>query len=551
MSAGPRKIPQGYDALRDPSANKGEGFTLDERAQQGLAGLLPPTVKSLDLQAKRALAHLNSIKNPLHKYVFLMALQDTNETLFYRVLIDNVTGLMPIVYTPVVGEACTNYGRIFQRPRGLYLSINDAGNVARVVANWPEDDVAVAVMTDGERILGLGDLGTYGMGIPVGKLNLYTACAGVAPRLCLPIMVDVGTNNATLRADPLYTGLVQPRVRGAPYEAFIDEVLTALVARWPGILVQFEDFGNTTAFKLLEKYRSKICTFNDDIQGTAAVALAGLLVATKIKGTRLRDETVVFMGAGEAGTGIADLVVAQMVREGLSQEAARRRCWLVDSQGLVTKCRFATLQHHKKLYAHPHAPLKSLAEIVATLKPTALIGVCAQAQVFTKQVVDTMARNNHRPIIFPLSNPTHLAECTAKQAYAWTKGDVLFASGSPFDSVVIDDGTKFHPGQGNNAYIFPGVGLGVMVGGIKHVTEEMFLVSAASLANEVSAEEMAAGTLFPPLANLRIVSANIAAAIVVEGQRAGLAATSFSKPDDILAAVKASMYLPKYGESKL
>lgn len=532
--------------LQAPSINKGDAFTQLERDAQGLQGLLPPAVKTMQQQVERAKSIIESFDNPLHKYQMLMVLLDSNETVFYRLLIDNVELYMPYIYTPTVGLACQKYGDIWLRPRGMFISINHRGKVRQVMDNWPEADVAVTVMTDGERILGLGDQGANGMGIPVGKLNIYTACAGIHPRKCLPLLLDVGTNNKKLLETSSYTGLQQKRVRGKEYDDFLQEVMRALEDKWPGILVQFEDFGNTTAFDLLHKFRRKQCCFNDDIQGTAAVCLAGLMSACSVKGTRLRDEKLLFMGAGEAGTGIAELVVEQMVAEGLPRAEALKRCWLVDSKGLVVKSR-SGLQHHKRAFAHDHPEMKGnegLADIVLKISPTALIGVSAQARVFTQQVVTHMATLNDRPIIMPLSNPTHLSECTAQDAWDWTKGTVLFASGSPFGPVTYN-GRTYAPGQGNNAYIFPGIGLGVVAGGLRHVTDDMFRRAARALADQVSQEDQANGCLFPSLSKIRLVSQRLAVAVLQEGIRSGLA-TKVERVEEAEGAVQREMYNPSY-----
>jgi len=411
-----------------------------------------------------------------------------------------------------------------------------------VLRNWPHRDVAMIVVTDGERILGLGDQGADGMGIPVGKLSLYTACAGVHPRQCLPVVLDVGTNNAALLEDPLYIGLPQHRVRGEAYDALLDEFIAATQVVFPGVVVQFEDFANQNAFRLLHKWRDRICTFNDDIQGTAAVALAGIVSALRVNGGRLAEQTLLFLGAGEAATGIADLAVTAMVADGLDVAAARRRCWLFDSRGLVNAAR-PELVEHKRPYAHEHAPVTGFADAVRALKPTAIIGVAAVAGTFTEEVVSEMARLNKRPIVFALSNPTSKAECTAEQAYRWSGGRALFASGSPFAPVTLD-GQRYVPRQGNNSYIFPGVGLGAIVARARHISDEMFMAAVRALCDQVSDEDLAQGSLYPPLARVREVSAHIAVAVAEVAFARGLAAAP--RPADLAAAVRASMYEPTY-----
>ena len=481
-------------------------------------------------------------ESDLEKYVFLAALQDRNETLYYRVLVDHIAEMMPLVYTPTVGQACVEYGHIFRRARGIYVSSEDRGRVASLLRNWPQSGVKCVVVTDGERILGLGDLGADGMGIPVGKLALYTACAGIRPSLCLPVTLDVGTDNAELLADPLYLGLPRRRLRGPAYDDLVDEFVAAVQEVFPGALLQFEDFANVNAFRLLQKYRDRICTFNDDIQGTAAVALAGLFRALRVTGGRLEDQTILFLGAGEAGTGIADLVVTALRDVGLTAEAARRRCWFVDSHGLVVRDR-TDLAAHKRPYAHDHPGVSDLGSAVEILRPTALIGVSGQPKAFTPAILAAMARLNPRPIVFALSNPTSKAECTAEEAYAATDGRALFASGSPFGP-VCHRGVTHIPGQGNNAYIFPGVGLAVTTCGITRVTDEMFSAAARALAGAVRPEDLASGCLYPPLSRIREVSAAIAAAVAEVAYRRDLA--NFQRPDDLPSYVKSQMYEPNY-----
>ena len=544
----PDELPRGADLLHDPLYNRGTGFSAAERQAFGLRGLLPARVLSLEDQIARILENLRKKPTELEKYVYLNDLVDRNETLFYRILIDNLDELMPIVYTPTVGQGCQQYGHIFRRPRGLYISSEDAGHIADLLANWPAEDVRVIVVTDGERILGLGDLGANGMGIPVGKLSLYTACAGIPPAMTLPIMLDVGTENATFLADRLYIGVPQPRLKGAAYDAFIEEFMVAVTARWPKVLVQFEDFANHHAFALLQRYRDRYRVFNDDIQGTAAVTLAGLLAALRLiaveggPARRLSEQRLLFLGAGEAGVGIADLVVSAMTDEGLTAEEARARCWFVDSHGLVVRSR-ADLAAHKLPYAHEHAPVAGLLAAVEELRPTAIIGVSGQPRTFTREIIERMAKYNERPIIFALSNPTSKSECTAEEAYTYTGGRAIFASGSPFPSVKLY-GKTYNPGQGNNAYIFPGVGLGVVVSGASHVTDEMFEAAARTLADQVTADDMANGRIYPTLSRIREVSAAIATAVAGIAYERGLATEP--RPDDLPGYVRAFMYNPTY-----
>jgi malate dehydrogenase (oxaloacetate-decarboxylating)(NADP+) len=534
--------PHGPALLRDPTLNKGTAFTEAERDALGLRGLLPAHVCTLADQQARVLENLRRLHEPLNKYIALEALHDRNETLFYRVVIDNIDEMMPVIYTPTVGLACQQFGHIYRRPRGLYVSAADRGRVAQLLANWPAREVDIIVVTDGERILGLGDLGANGMGIPIGKLALYTACAGIDPTRCLPVVLDVGTNNGALLADPLYLGLHQRRLSGAAYDALVDEFVMAAQAAFPGVLIQFEDFANHHAFTLLARYRDRVPCFNDDIQGTAAVTLAGIYSALRVTGGALADQSFLFLGAGEAATGIAELIVAALAAEGVPAERARNCCWLVDSKGLVVADR-SDLAAHKRPYAHPHAPVATLPEAIERLKPTALIGVAATGGTFTEDVLRAMARLNALPIVFALSNPTSKSECTAEQAYRHTDGRALFASGSPFAEVKLD-GRSFVPRQGNNSYIFPGVGLGAIASRARRVTDEMFLAAARSLAAQVTDADRAQGSLYPPLASVREVSARIAAAAAEVAYARGLAART--RPADVLADVRDRMYEPKY-----
>jgi malate dehydrogenase (oxaloacetate-decarboxylating)(NADP+) len=532
---------RGLALLRDPLLNKGTAFTAQERDALGLRGFLPAAVLSMEAQVERVLTNLRSVPSDLEKYVALNSLHDRNEALFFRIVCDHIDEIQPLIYTPTVGLACQKYGLIFQRPRGLFISANDRGRIAEILANWPYP-AKLIVVTDGERILGLGDLGANGMGIPVGKLSLYSACAGIHPESCLPVMLDVGTNNEEFLNDPYYIGLRQRRITGAPYDEFVDEFVTAARAAFPGVLIQFEDFANHSAFRLLHKYRDDACVFNDDIQGTAAVALAGLFSALRINGGKLREQRVLFLGAGEAATGIADLVVSAMMAEGLLEADAVQRNWLVDSKGLVVKGR-SGLSGHKMRYAHDQEPIGEFLTAINTLKPTAIIGVAAVGGAFTPDVLQSMAELNDRPIVFALSNPTSKAECSAEQAYRHTQGRALFACGSPYDPVKLD-GQTLVPRQGNNSYIFPGVGLGVIASGARLVTDEMFMAAAHTLAQSVTEADLAQGSLYPALPRIREVSAQIAAAVADVAYQRGLA--NGPPPNDLLGYVQSRMYDPHY-----
>jgi malate dehydrogenase (oxaloacetate-decarboxylating)(NADP+) len=535
-------FPRGVDLLHDPLLNKGTAFTDEERDALGLRGLLPPRPATIQEQTARVMSNYRAKPNDLEKYIYLTSLHDRNETLFYRVAVDHIEELLPIIYTPTVGHACQVYGQIFRRSRGLFVTADDCGRVRSVLSNWPHADVRAIVVTDGERILGLGDLGANGMGITVGKLSLYTACAGVHPAVTLPVTLDVGTDNASLLDAPLYLGLRRRRMRGAPYDALVDEFVTTANELWPGVLIQFEDFGNQNAFRLLTKYRERVCAFNDDIQGTAAVTLAGLVSALRVTGGDLRRQRFLFLGAGEAGVGIADLIVSALMDAGLSGEDARRTCWLVDSRGLVVRSR-TDLVEHKRSYAHEAPGARSLLDAIRALEPTALIGVSGQPSTFTREVLETMATLNERPIVFALSNPTANSECTAEEAYAHTGGRALFASGSPLAPVSLG-AKRLVPSQANNAYVFPGVALGIVAARITRVTDEMFAQAARTLAGLVSDDALASGLLFPALTSIREVSLKIASAVARVAFERGLAGTA--EPPDLEAFIRDHVFEPEY-----
>ncbi|KAL3694312.1 hypothetical protein R1sor_007963 [Riccia sorocarpa] len=541
-----RTVQSGIELLRNPKYNKGMAFSKTERDRHYLHGLLPPAYMNQDLQVLRVMSNLREYTSDLMKYNHLMALQERNERLFYRVLMEHIEELLPIVYTPTVGLVCQQYGLLFRRPRGLFISSRDRGRVMELLKNWPERRVRVIVVTDGERILGLGDLGVQGMGIPVGKLTLYTAIGGLHPSECLPVTLDVGTNNKSLLEHPFYPGLRQPRVVGEEYDELVDEFMEACKARYGSrVLVQFEDFANHNAFRLLFQYRGTHLVFNDDIQGTAAVALAGLIAALPLTGGKLSDHTFLFNGAGEAGTGIAEMLALYISKEAnISIPEARRKIWMVDSKGLVVTSRMDSLQSHKIPFVQDYPAHSSLLDCVKAIRPTALVGVSGKAGSFTKEICEAMTEFSPRPIIFPLSNPTSNSECTAEQAYTWTQGKCIFASGSPFSPVEVN-GQWHHPGQGNNAYIFPGFGLGCIVAGTTRIRDEMFLAAAETLASSVTDEDRLKGLVYPPLWKVRSVSAHIAKAVASKAYEHGVA-TNLPKPANLLEIAEKRMWTPQY-----
>ncbi|WP_373112366.1 NAD-dependent malic enzyme [Sutterella wadsworthensis] len=530
----------GAALFRCPFANKGETFTKEERAEYGLSGLLPTAVSTVDQQVERMREMLNRFEKPIDKALLLDSIRNTNEDLFFQLLTRYTAEYMPVVYTPTVGEYCQRFSHIFRYPRGLFVSLEHLGHVREVIERAPNKEVDVIVVTDGERILGLGDQGLNGMGIPCGKLALYTACAGIAPEKTLPVVLDVGTNREEYLNDPLYLGLRQKRCRGPEYRQLVDEFIAEARRRWPNVLIQFEDFGNANAFKLLSDYQEKILCFNDDIQGTASVVVSGMYCAVRVKGEKMADQNFLFFGAGEAACGIANLLADALIDDGLSREDALAHCYLFDSKGLVTKAR-TDLVAHKQQFAVDAPDTASFLEAVKTLKPTAIIGVAGQPQTFTKEVLEEMAKLNERPIIFALSNPTSKAECTAEQAYTATKGKALFASGSPFDPVEYE-GKTFVPRQGNNSYVFPALGLGAVFSRSKWMPDGMFLVAAKVLATLVSDADLAQGSLYPALSNIRPVSVKIGAAVAAYAYEHGLAQNE--RPADLEKAVDEFMYRP-------
>ncbi len=535
---------KGYTLLHDSLVNRGTAFTEAQRKAAGLEGLLPPGVDTLDLQVARVHTQLDLLDSDLQRYLFLMDLQSRNQTLFYAVLMSDPAKFMPLVYTPTVGEACQKFDHIFRSTRGLYLPISAKVRLKELMSNWPQKDIRFIVATDGERILGLGDLGVGGMGIPIGKLALYTAVAGVPPELTLPITLDVGTNNQSLLDDPLYLGLRQQRVRGDDYHAFIAEFVDAVQTLYPKCCLQWEDFANFNAVSILETYKDKICTYNDDIQGTAGVALAGLYAALRITGQKLTDQRFLFMGAGSAATGIAELISEAMVMEGLTIEEARGRNWLFDINGLVESTR-TDLADFQKPFAHQHAPCKSFVDAINAIKPNGIVGVSTVPKLFNQAVIEAMSKVNAQPIIFPYSNPTSRSECTAEEAYKWSNGKAIFASGSPFDPVTFGAKT-FVPGQGNNVYIFPAMGMAVLATESKRVTQQMFIVAAKAVAEQVTQEDLNSGLIYPPQSQILAASLHTAAKVATYVFDQGLARAD--RPADIAAHIKEMAYKPVYGD---
>lgn len=533
---------RGIDLLRDPSLNKSTAFTEAERQALGLGGLLPPAVENPDQQVERVLTRYDAAATDLDRYLCLSEVLEENETLYYRILMSDPARFLPIIYTPTIGEVCQKFSRLFRRPRGLYVGLKDRGRVKEVLQNWPVKDVRVVCVSSGNRILGLGDLGANGMGIPIGKLQLYTVCAAVRPDALLPVLFDFGTNNETLLADPQYLGLRQKRVPTAEADEFFEEFVAAAQEVFPGCCIHFEDWAGTDAMRLLARYRDRVCSYNDDIQGTGAVVVAGLLNALRVTGGRMRDQRFLFLGAGSAGVGIADMIVSAMALEGLEGSEARKQIALFDSHGLVVAGR-DRLYDFQRPYAHPNENLRDFTAAIERLKPTAIIGVSTQAKAFNQGVVETMARLNARPIVFALSNPTSKAECTAEEAYRWSEGRALFAAGVAFPPVAWG-GKTLVPGQGNNMYVFPALGLAIVATKAKRVTDEMFIAAARAVAEQVSQGDLDSGLLYPPQSDILKTEVETAVRIAEVIFASGLAGVP--KPENLRAFIEAQLYRPDY-----
>jgi malate dehydrogenase (oxaloacetate-decarboxylating)(NADP+) len=533
---------RGIYVLQNPHWNKLTAFPHDERVALGIEGLLPPSVETIEMQTLRAVAQLDQKTTDLERYIYLVQLLDSSETLFYRVVMSDPARILPIIYAPTVGEACLKFGHIFRRPRGMYVTIKHKGRVREVLRNWPERDVRFICVTTGGRILGLGDLGANGMGIPIGKLQLYTACAGVPPQTLLPLLLDCGTDNGELLNDPLYLGLRRPRPSAVELDEFVEEFVQAVQEVFPRCCIHFEDWKGEDAIRLLARYRDAVCCYNDDIQGTAGVTLAGLVSAMRITGEMLKDQRILLFGAGAASEGIADMIVSAMMLEGLSREQAREQIWMFNSKGLIESSR-KDLTPTQSLYAGAHAPSHDLLETISSLRTSILIGVSTRPRAFDQKVIEKMAEMNERPIIFALSNPTNHAECNAEDTYVWSKGKAIFAAGVQFPPVHYEN-SVFLPSQANNFYIFPAIGLAVYATQAKRITDEMFVEAARATAGQLTPEQLAKGMLFPPQSDIFNLEINTAVRVAELVFERGLA--QVERPADIRAWIECMVYKPEY-----
>lgn len=532
----------GYSMLRNPRFNKGTAFSREEREKYGLQGMLPDKIETIEIQILRVQEQLANIEKPIDKYIYLMQLLETNETLFFKTIISEPATFLPLVYTPTVGEACQRLGHITRRPRGLYISIDQKDHIREILKNWPEKDLRFSVVTDGGRILGLGDLGINGMGISIGKLILYSSCGGVPPQHTLPIVLDVGTNNEEFLNDPLYPGLNRKRVRGKEFDDFVAAFVEAMYEVFPKICIQWEDFTGVDAIRILNTYRDKVCTFNDDIQGTAAIATAGFISISRLMEKSFVDQRFLFMGAGAAAFGIADMLLKKFMRDGLTREEALNQIWMFDVNGLLVNSR-TDLAEHQLQFAHDSEPSDSFADAILKIKPTAIVGVSTVGGAFNSQVIENMSAVNERPIIFPYSNPTTHSECTAEQAYTWSKGKAIFASGSPFAPVQYE-GKTFTPGQGNNVFIFPALGMAIFATEAKRVTDDMLLIAAEAVASQVTTEDFEKGLIYPNVNDILRVSIYVAKKVAEHIFDNGLA--NVERPDSISDFIKSKMYVPSY-----
>jgi malate dehydrogenase (oxaloacetate-decarboxylating)(NADP+) len=532
----------GIELLQDPSLNKSTAFTENEKQALGLVGLVPDVTETEELQLRRVMMQLSNKNTDLDRYIYLINLLDHNETLFYRTVMSDPARFLPIVYDPTIGEACLKFGHIYRQARGMYLSITRRGKVKEILKNWPQKDVRFICVTDGGRILGLGDLGANGAGIPIGKLQLYTACAGVPPQYLLPMYLDAGTNNEQYLHDPLYLGMRKTRPSTEELYSFVDEFVEAVQEVFPKCCIHFEDWTGTDAVHLLQRYRDKYCVYNDDVQGTAGITLAGMINAAKLKGTKLKDEKYLFLGAGSAGIGLANLLCSALVAQGMTLKQAQSRVYMFDINGLLEANR-KDLVDFQKPYAHQHAPTRDFVAAIESIKPTTIIGVSTIGGAFTQKVIESMSRINERPVILALSNPTEHAECTPEQAYTWSKGKAIYAAGVQFEPVHYN-GQTFLPGQANNFYIFPAVGMAIFATQAKRVTDEMFIEAGQAVADQVPSELLNQGLLYPLQSNILEIEIQTAARVAKLVFESGLARVD--RPADMVAFIREHVYKPEY-----